>query len=122
MRLLLDAHLSDRRLGEPLRERGHDVRTINQDPTLERLSDDLVLELAAAEGRILVSFDKGHVPRILREWATAGRSHAGATILVGLAHHQYAEIVRRIETAFGLYPTPGEWANVTVFVSPGTLR
>ena len=122
MRLLLDAHLSDARVAEPLRRRGHDVRAINRDRSLERLPDDLVVELAAAEARILVSFDKGHVPRILREWATAGRSHAGATILVGLAHHQYAEIVRRIETAFGLYPTPGEWANVTVFVSPGTLR
>jgi hypothetical protein len=30
--------------------------------------------------------------------------------------------VRRIEAAFGLYPTPEEWANVTVFVSPGAQR
>ena len=122
MRLLLDAHLSDRRLGEPLRERGHDVRTINQDRTLERLSDDLVLELAAAEGRILGSFDKGDMMSLLREWGAAGRSHAGAIIVVGLNHRHYASVLRGIEKAFELYPAHDDWVGVTVFVSPGALR
>ena len=62
------------------------------------------------------------MPRILREWGAAGRSHAGAIIVVGLGHHRYAAILRGIEAAFGLYPTPDEWVGVTVFVSPRKPR
>ncbi len=119
MRLLLDAHVSGGRIGGPLQEDGHDVRAIGQEPALEGLGDEAVLELAAAERRILVTFDVVDFPRILREWAGAGRRHAGAILIVGLRHQDYARVVRGIEQVLGRYPAQDDWFDVTVFVSPG---
>jgi predicted nuclease of predicted toxin-antitoxin system len=55
MRILLDAHISGRTVGKALDESDHDVRALDSEPELEGLSDSEVLELAAAEGRVLVT-------------------------------------------------------------------
>jgi predicted nuclease of predicted toxin-antitoxin system len=71
MRLLLDAHLSGRHVGDPLRDDGHDVRAADSELALEGASDEEVLALAIAEGRILVTADKFlDAPHFLNEIAT----------------------------------------------------
>nr|MBA2460345.1 DUF5615 family PIN-like protein [Actinomycetota bacterium] len=55
MRLLLDANLSSRRIGGQLRADGHDVRGVADEPDLEGLDDESVLELATQEDRILIT-------------------------------------------------------------------
>lgn len=55
MRLLLDAHVSGRRVGGALRALGHDVPALDEERQLEGLPDDEVLTLAATERRILVT-------------------------------------------------------------------
>jgi hypothetical protein len=118
LRFLLDAHVSDRRIGEELRRRGHDVRSAAADAALERLDDDALLGVAAVEGRILVTFDTADFPRLLREWAEAGRSHAGAILVHGLQHSDFGPLLRGIDRLLGLYPEPDAWTDVAVVVSP----
>ena len=81
MRILLDAHLSGRTVGKALIEDGHNVRALDSEPELEGLSDPEVLELAAAEGRILVTANIRDFEPLLREWAGESRSHTGVILV-----------------------------------------
>jgi hypothetical protein len=81
MKLLLDAHVSGRVVGRALAETGHDVRALDSEPELEGLDDPAVLELAAKEGRVLVTANVKDFEPILREWAGEGRSHAGVILV-----------------------------------------
>jgi predicted nuclease of predicted toxin-antitoxin system len=81
MRILLDAHISGRTVGKALSEGGHDVRAIDSEPELEGLSDPEVLELAAAEGRILVTANIRDFEPLLREWAGESRPHTGVILI-----------------------------------------
>ena len=104
MRFLLDAHVSGPRVGTLLRGRGHDVRALDQEPALEGLEDAEVLALATSERRIVVTFNVHDFPEILRDWATAGRSHAGVLLVYGLRHDEFSPLVRAIERAVKRHP------------------
>lgn len=81
MKILLDAHISGRTVGRALTEHGHDVRALDSEAELEGLSDPDVLELAAAEGRILVTANIKDFEPLLREWAGESRVHAGVILV-----------------------------------------
>jgi predicted nuclease of predicted toxin-antitoxin system len=81
MKILLDAHISGRTVGKALSEGGHDVRALDSEVELEGLSDPEVLELAAAEGRMLVTANIRDFEPILREWAGESRPHAGVILV-----------------------------------------
>ena len=81
MRILLDAHISGRTVGKALVDSGHDLRALDSEAELEGLSDPEVLELAAAEGRVLVTANIKDFEPLLREWAGEGRSHAGVILV-----------------------------------------
>jgi predicted nuclease of predicted toxin-antitoxin system len=81
VKILLDAHISGRMVGKALTERGHDVRSIDSEPEFEGLSDPNVLELATAEGRILVTANVRDFEPLLREWAGESRSHTGVILV-----------------------------------------
>jgi predicted nuclease of predicted toxin-antitoxin system len=81
MRILLDAHISGRTVGKVLIEGGHDVRSLDSEPELEGLSDPEVLEMAAAEGRVLVTANIRDFAPLLRQWAGESRSHAGVILV-----------------------------------------
>ncbi len=78
---MLDAHISGRTVGKALIEGGHDVRALDSEIELEGLSDPEVLELAAAEGRVLVTANIRDFEPLLREWAGESRSHAGVILV-----------------------------------------
>ncbi len=44
------------------------------------------MELAAGEGRVLVTWNSRDFAPILREWAEAGHDHAGAILIWTLGH------------------------------------
>ena len=67
MRILLDAHISGRTEGKALAENGHEVRALDSEIELEGLPDPEVLELAASEGRILVTANIRDFEPLLRE-------------------------------------------------------
>jgi nucleoside-diphosphate-sugar epimerase len=79
MRLLLDVHVSGRVVGRALADAGHDVRALDSEP--EGLDDPAALELAAREGRVLVTANVGDFERLLTERAGEGRSHAGVILV-----------------------------------------
>ena len=81
MRLLLDANLSPKRIGAPLEKRGHDVLSLASDAALGALDDPQVLEVAAEQGRILVTRNSRDFAPLLREWAEADRHHAGCILI-----------------------------------------
>ena len=111
-RLLLDANLSPRRIGDPLTTAGHDVRALAAHPELEGLADPEVLVMATAEGRILVTRNSRDFAPILREWAEAGRVHAGCILIWTLGHARFAEIVSAVERLIGDRPDQGDWRDI----------
>jgi hypothetical protein len=115
--LLLDAHVSGPGVGGPLRANGHDVRALDQEPELEGLDDDDVLALASEDGRILVTHNVADFPEILREWAGAGRSHAGLILVYGVEHREFGLILRGIERWLDLRPRQEDWLDFPAVVS-----
>jgi hypothetical protein len=114
LRLLLDANLSPRGVAAPLREAGHDVLALAEDAAFEGLSDPHVLELAAAEGRVLITRNSRDFAPIAREWAEAQRSHAGLILIWTLDHSRFAAIVNGIEHQLEAWPVPEQWRDLTV--------
>lgn len=114
VRLLLDAHVSGPRVGRRLAQMGYDVRALDQEPALEGLDDEDVLALASVEQRILVTHNIRDFPAILREWAEAQRSHAGAILVYGIDHSEFKLVVRGIERWLELYPEPAHWVDLAV--------
>jgi hypothetical protein len=112
VRLLLDAHVSGPRVGVLLREKGHDVRALDQEPELEGLADDDVLALASEEERILVTHNIRDFPEIVRGWMEAQRSHAGAILVYGIDHSEFQAIAGGIQRWLDLYPNPDDWIDL----------
>ncbi len=111
MRLLLDAPVSGPSVGGPLRERGHDVVALSEEPRYEALPDDDVLALATAEGRILVTHDVADLPAILRLWAEGGRSHAGVILVYGIGHAEFGLVLRGVERRLDARPSQANWVD-----------
>lgn len=111
MRLLLDAHVSGPNIGRRLQEAGHDILALDQEPALEGLDDDEVLALATSEARILVTHNVADFPRILREWATAQRSHAGIILVYGIDHSEFALIIGGLERWLDRRPEASDWID-----------
>lgn len=114
MRLLLDANLSPRGIGEQLRDRGHDVLALAEDASFEGLSDPEVLQLAVAEERILVTRNSRDFAPLAREWAEGRRSHAGIVLIWGLDHSRFTEIVAGIEGLLAGRPSMEQWRDLTL--------
>jgi predicted nuclease of predicted toxin-antitoxin system len=114
VRLLLDAHVSGPNVGRRLEHGGHDVRALDQEPALEGLDDDEVLTLAASEQQILVTHNIADFPRILREWATAQRSHAGVILVYGIDHSEFAVVIRGIELWLETRSDHTDWRDLAV--------
>ncbi len=103
MKLLLDAHVSGKRIGSRLRERGHDVRAADEERDLDGLDDAGLLELASREGRVLITFNVRDFVPLLVERSAGGRSHAAGTILIpnSIRHEEFGAITAAIQRALG---------------------
>jgi len=120
VRVLLDAHVSGRRIGRALRRAGHDVLALDSDDALSRLPDGEVLALAAGDGRIVVTCNIGDFARLAREWAEAGRSHAGV-ILVPDPYVGPGPVLARLEAAFVAHPVQTDWVDRVAFLARAGL-
>jgi predicted nuclease of predicted toxin-antitoxin system len=117
VRLLLDAHVSGRRIGSALADAGHDVRALDQEPALEGIGDEHVLSLAAEEQRVLVTFDVADFPAIAGEWAQAGRGHAGLLLVHGFTHRQFGAVARAVLAELERRPGAEDWRNLSLIAS-----
>jgi hypothetical protein len=118
VRVLLDAHVSSRRIGRALEAAAHDVVALDLDASLGRLPDEEVLALAAEEARVVITHNVRHFAPIVRRWAEAHRSHAGV-ILVTLPHGAYGAILRGLEQAFAVRRSQEDWIDRTEFLATG---
>jgi predicted nuclease of predicted toxin-antitoxin system len=116
VRLLLDAHLSWRHVGQRLEAKGHDVRALDREPEYTGLRDPEVLALAAEDERILVTRDVKDFRGILRRWVGAGRSHAGAILVYGVGTGEFDLIVRGVDRLLAMHPDPESWTDVTMTI------
>jgi len=116
VRLLLDAHVSGRNIGEPLARSGHDVRALDREPALEGLDDSSVLGVGSAEGRILISFNVADFPTIMREWALASRTHAGVMLVYGIDHSEFILVARGLERWLAAYAEQSDWTDRAVVI------
>lgn len=117
MKLFLDAHISARAVASSLRKRGYDVRAADEERTLDGWDDPDLLDLATSEGRIFVTFNVRDFPRIVREWASVGRSHAGCIVFVGMDQSEFGLIIKSLERECKLLPRQGDWTNRLLFIS-----
>lgn len=111
MRLLLDAHVSGRRIAEALRERGHDVRAADEERELDGWEDERLLELATAENRIMVTFNVKDFARLASQWAAAGTRHAGCLMIVAIDHAEFGLTLRVIDAALDSRPDQASWED-----------
>ncbi len=116
MRLLLDAHLSPRRIGALLAADGHDVLCLSTDAALGALDDPEVIELAAEQGRLLVTRNSRDFAPLLREWAEAGRHHSGCILVRTLRHDEFGKIANRLGRLLADRPEAPEWIDLVVAV------
>lgn len=114
MKLILDAHLSPTRIGDPLRALGHDVLAIASDVRLARLPDRSLLRFAQEEQRIPVTCDGVHFDLLAREWASTGREHPGLVIVWSLRNSQFREIVDGVQRLSTGRPRPRDWKNLVL--------
>ena len=80
MKILLDEQISGK-VAERLRDRGHDVDAVTDDPSLRGLSDPDLFEVAQQQGRALVTYNRTDFEPIVREYAETNREHRGLVIV-----------------------------------------
>lgn len=106
-------------IAERLRGHRHDVLALDEHRDLDGLADADVLELAAQEGRILVTFNVRDFAPLLRLWAEGQRSHPGCLLLVGIAQNDFALILQRIRTALEERSEQLDWVDRALFLGRG---
>ena len=97
-RLLLDEMLSPV-IAHQLRDRGHDVTAVAEQPHLTGLGDDEVLDLAAEQGRVLVTLNIADFVALDSRWKSAGRHHAGVVYVATSAFPQDRSFVGAVVNA-----------------------
>ncbi|MCX6021428.1 MAG: DUF5615 family PIN-like protein [Chloroflexi bacterium] len=82
MRLLLDAHVSPA-VARGLNRADIDAIAVRdwQGGNYRTAPDDALLTAAAADSRVLVSYDCRTIPVLLKEWAETGGNHAGVILV-----------------------------------------
>jgi Domain of unknown function (DUF5615) len=113
----LDAHISGPRIARALREHGHDVRSADEERELDSLADEQLLELAAEEGRVMITFDVKDFTVLARRWAEAGRTHAGLGIVVGIDHGEFGVIIDALSRELERRPAQSQWSELTLFIA-----
>jgi hypothetical protein len=114
VRLLLDAHVSARRIASALREH-HDVRAADEERELDGWDDEGLLALATQQERIMITFNVKDIARITTEWAAAGKSHAGCLLIVAIDHAEFGLIPRVIEHALSTRAGQAAWIDYTAW-------
>lgn len=111
MRILLDAHISGRTVGRALTESGHEVRALDSEIELEGLPDPEVLELAAAEGCVLVIANIRDFEPLLREWIGEGRSHSGVILVsASVRNEAFGSLISGVQNTLA-DTTQQEWID-----------
>lgn len=115
-KLLLDAHVSGTKIGGVLRNREYDVFALDEHRVLDGLDDGKVLELAAREGRIVVTFNVRDFVPLLQEWGSSGTSHNGCVLLEGIRQNEFGVIIHGLRQCLSDRPRREDWLDITVIL------
>jgi len=116
VRIILDAHVSGKRVGAGLRLQGHDVRAVDEGRALEGLGDSELLDLATEDGRALVTFNVRDFVPLIVERASLSRPHAGVLLVPNSIRHQdFGLIVSSVHAALA-GASPETWLDRVVWV------
>ncbi len=80
MKALLDEQLSPR-IGELLQSRGHDVQAVGKRSDLAGRTDWLILEIATAEGRAVITSNVKDFRPLAAQRLARGETHAGLILI-----------------------------------------
>jgi hypothetical protein len=116
VRLLLDEHLSWRRVAPPLREVGHDVLAVQEETSLRTLSDADLLQVAAEQERILVTCNGKDFEPLSSDWADLGRGHAGIVLIWTKSAHEHESIATLVSELLTARPDATDWRNLVLAV------
>ena len=116
MRLLLDADLSQRGIAVPLERLGHDVVSLQADPIRKTFPDDLVLEWATTEARILVTRNARHFSPLARLWVEERRTHAGLILIWTKQGNAFGSIVAGVERVLTEHPDAESWRDLVLTI------
>lgn len=111
MRLLLDVHFSDRRIGDPLRNVGYDVLAVETDVELRRMDDEPLLELASRQQRVVVTLNARDFIPITARWTNNNRVHAGCILVPSsVGNRNYGRIIIGLQRLLA-GKTQSDWVN-----------
>ena len=96
------------------------MRAADEERELDGLADEQLLELAAGDTRVMITFDVKDFTVIARRWAEAGRRHAGLGIVVGLDHGEFGAILNALTQELSARPEQADWADLTLFIARAT--
>lgn len=114
MKLKTDENIPQR-LVEFLRERRHEVATV-QDEHLVGASDDELAEVASGEGRVLLTLDRGFAD--IRRYPPG--SHPG--IIVVHARELRPNVILTLVSTFLTEHTFEDFTGCNVVIEPGSIR
>jgi hypothetical protein len=97
-RLLLDEMLAPA-IAIGLRDLGHDVIAVVEDPTLRGLADADVLELATGQDRVVVTLNIGDFAALDRSWRSNQRTHGGIMMVSTTSFPQGRGFIGRVIAA-----------------------
>lgn len=113
MKALLDEQLSPR-IAELLRKRGHDVQAVGERPDLAGASDQLILDVAAAEHRVVITNNVKDFRPLAAQRLARGQSHGGLILLPSKRTRTRAaveQLAGAIERIFNELPAATESAE-----------
>ncbi len=118
MRVLLDSHVA-RALAEQLRGHGVDAIALAdwKGGNYLNVSDEKLLSLAHADGRVLVTFDCQTIPPLLKDLAETGQHHGGV-ILVSSRSFRANDIRGLLRALLSLSEQEGDadWEDMAVYL------
>jgi hypothetical protein len=112
--LLLDEMLSPR-IAEQLVAVGYDVLAISAVPELRGTPDADVLDLAAKQGRVLITANIKDFAPVNAAWAAQGRTHPGMVFVSAKRFPAGRDRIGRLSAALrqrcveGRWPAPGQF-------------
>jgi hypothetical protein len=81
-------------------------------PVRRSLPDELVLEVAATERRILITLNASHFQPLSRSWMEEQRPHSGLMLIWTLQSNAFREIVAAIAQLLADRPAPADWRDL----------
>lgn len=120
MKLLLDVHFSNKKVGDPLRSEGHDVVAAQSDEGLKRLGDEPLLEWALPPRRIIVTGNVQDFAPIVYSRQSRNLPHAGCILVPGnVKNHHHGRVLSGVRQLLEEFPSQKEWWNLVMWLPQG---